>query len=135
SIIKSADFDVFSGESDKLLRQIEGNIELTPPPGLPGAPDSVHVDFKLTFGNVNEPQTISAPSNAQPLSTLLQQLGISPSGLGAALQGGLGSGGALPQTGGSPTAPSGSSSQAYLQCIQQATDQSALQRCSDLLTQ
>jgi hypothetical protein len=134
-IIKSADFDVFSGESDKLLRQFEGKIELTPPPGLPGAPDSVTVDFKLTLTDVNAPQTISAPSNAQPLGTLLQQFGINANQLGGALSGGLGGGGALPQTGGSPTPPSSSSSQAYLQCLSQASGQAALQQCASLLQQ
>jgi hypothetical protein len=134
-VIKSADFDIFSGESDKLLREIEANVDLTPPPGTPGAPSSVTLDFKLTFSDVNQPQTISAPSSSQPLSTLLQQFGIDPNQLGGALRGGLGSGGALPQSGGSPTPPSNSSSQAYLQCLSQAQGQAALQQCASLLNQ
>jgi hypothetical protein len=134
-IIKSADFDIFSGESDKILRELEANVELTPPSGTPGAPSSVNVDFKLTFSDVNQTQSISAPSSSQPLSTLLQQFGINPDQIGGALRGGIGSGGALPQSGGPPTPPSGSSSQAYLQCIQQAQGQAALQQCARLLGQ
>jgi hypothetical protein len=134
-IIKSADFDIYSGETDKLLRRIGAKIELTPPAGAPGAPDSVTLQFELTFGGINQPQTISAPANPRPLSQLLQQLGISPSSLGGALRGGLGSSGALPQTGGPTTAPSNSATQAYLQCLSQAQGQSALQKCASLLGQ
>jgi hypothetical protein len=132
-IIKSADFDIFSGETDKLLRRLGAKIELTPPAGAPGAPDSVTLEFELTFADVNQPQTVNAPDNPRPLSQLLQQLGLSPSALGGALRGGLGSSGALPETGGSTTAPSNSSSQAYLQCLSQAEGQSALQECAKLL--
>jgi hypothetical protein len=132
-IIQSADFDVYSGETDKVMRRLGAKIELKPPAGAPGAPDSVTVEFELTLADVNQPQTISAPANAQPLSQLLQQLGLSPSALGGALRGGLGSSGALPQTGGSTTPPSNSASQAYLQCLQQANGQSALQQCANLL--
>jgi hypothetical protein len=135
SIIQTADFDIYSGESDKILRRIGAKLELKPPEGAPGAPDSVTLEFELTFADVNQPQTISAPDNAQPLSQLLQQLGISPDALGGALRGGLGSSGALPQTGGPTTPPSSSDSQAYLQCLQQAQGQSALQQCAGLLGQ
>jgi hypothetical protein len=132
SIIQSAEFDIFSGESDDLLRKLEAKLELNPPPGTAGAPDSVQLELSLTIGNVNEPQTISAPSGAQPLSGLLQQLGIDPSQLGGALRGGLGGGG-LPQSGGSAAPPSGGASQAYLQCLQQAQGADAVQQCAELL--
>lgn len=133
SIIRSADFDIYSGESDNLLRKIDANLELTPPAGTAGAPDSVTLEVSLTISEVNEPQTISAPSGAQPLANLLQQFGIDPSQLGGALRGGLGSGGALPQSGGSQTAPSGGASQAYLQCLQQAQGEAAVTECAQLL--
>jgi hypothetical protein len=90
------------------------------------------MELSLTISDVNEPQTISAPSGAQPLSGLLQQLGIDPSRLGGALRGGLGGGG-LPQSGGSPAPPSGGASQAYLQCLQQAQGAEAVQQCAELL--
>jgi hypothetical protein len=133
SIIKSADFDVYSGESDDLLRKIDANLELTPPAGTAGAPDSVTLELSLTISDVNEPQTISAPTGAQPLANLLQQFGIDPSQLGGALRGGLGAGGALPQSGGSQAAPSGDASQAYLQCLQQAQGEAAISECAQLL--
>ena len=130
--IQSADFDVYTGETDKILRRFKGSIELKPKPA-PGAPDSVDIDFDLTFADVNKPQTVHAPSNAQPLSNLLNQFGISPSALGQSLRGSLGAGGALPQSGGSTTAPSNGATQAYLNCIQQAKGQAALQQCANLL--
>jgi hypothetical protein len=133
SIIKSAEFDIYSGESDNLLRKIDANLELTPPAGTAGAPGSVALEVSLTISDVNEPQTISAPSGAQPLANLLQQFGIDPSQLGGALRGGLGAGGALPQSGGSQTAPSGGASQAYLQCLQQAQGEAAVTECAQLL--
>jgi hypothetical protein len=132
SVIESADFDIYSGASDDLLRKLDATIELTPPEGTAGV-QSVAVELSLTISDVNEPQTISAPSGAQPLANLLQQLGIDPSQLGGALRGGLGEGGALPQSGGSQTAPSGGASQAYLQCLQQAQGEDALAECAQLL--
>jgi hypothetical protein len=134
-LVKSADIDVFSGEDDRLLRKLEAKLELQPPAGTAGAPDSVTVELELTLSDVNQPQTIEAPADAQPLAPLLQQLGIDPSLLGSALRGGLGSGGALPQAGGSPTPPSNSASSAYLDCLAKAKGQAALQQCASLLGQ
>jgi hypothetical protein len=130
--IKTADFDVYSGTDDDLLRKLSATIEITPPEGTAGSPDSLNVDFSLTFSDVNESQSISAPTDTQPLTDLLQQFGIDPSQLGGALRGGLGSGG-LPQSGGSTAPPSSSASQAYLQCLQTAQGQAGLAQCAELL--
>ena len=59
--------------------------------------------------------------------------GSTPAQLGGALRGGLGAGGALPQAGGSPAAPSGGASQAYLECLQQAQGAGGRQQCAQLL--
>ena len=74
----------------------------TPPAGTPGSPDSVSLDFSITFSDVNEAQSISAPTGAKPLADLLGQFGIDPSQLGGALRGGVGS---LPQSGGTTAPP------------------------------
>jgi hypothetical protein len=135
-IIETADFDFFTGKDDNLLRKVEADIELNPP-DLPDSPDSVQVDFSLTLSNVNQPQTISAPANPQPFSELLKRLPTSPSQLGVGAgfpQGGVENGGALPETGGSTTAPENSAIEAYQQCLSQAAGQEALQKCADLLT-
>jgi hypothetical protein len=134
--IQSGDVDVNTGETDKLLRRLGLAFTLKPPPGTPGAPDSLEFHFQLNLADVNKPQTIQAPASSQPLTAAaLQRLGINPAILGGALRGGLGSGGALPQSGGSTTAPSTSAAQAYEQCLAQARGVQALQRCAALLGQ
>jgi hypothetical protein len=131
-VIQSGDVDVNSGESDKLLRRLQLSFDLKPPAGTPGAPDSLTFDMQLNLADVNKPQTIPAPANAQPLENLLRQHGIN---LGNALRGGLGSSGALPESGGSTKAPSGSAIDAYRRCLSQASGSAALQQCANLLTQ
>jgi hypothetical protein len=131
-VIQSGDVDVNSGESDKLLRRLELSFDLKPPAGTPGAPDSLTFKMQLNLADVNKPQTIQAPANAQPLENLLRQRGIN---LGNALRGGLGSSGALPESGGSTAAPSSSAIEAYRQCLSQASGSAALQRCANLLGQ
>ena len=66
---------------------------------------------------------------------MLRRLGINPSVLGGGLRGGLGTGGALPESGGPTAPPSASATQAYQQCLSQATGVAALQRCANLLAQ
>jgi hypothetical protein len=129
--IKTADFDVYSGTDDDLLRKISAQLEIEPPAGTPGSPDSVSLDFSITFSDVNEGQSISAPTGAKPLADLLGQFGIDPSQLGGALQGGLGGG--VTQSGGTTTPPTSGASQAYLQCLQSAQGAEALQQCDELL--
>ncbi len=134
-VIQSGTIDVNTGEDDKLLRRFQVSADLKPPAGTPGGPDSLSIDFQLNFADVNKPQTIHAPANAQPLSNLFQKLGINQGQLGNALRGGLGTSGALPESGGSTKAPSASATQAYQQCLSQASGQAALQQCANLLAQ
>jgi hypothetical protein len=131
--VQAAEFDVYSGESDRVLRRLTGTLDLEPQEDTPGAPESVTLDFELTIGSVNEPQTVQAPSATQPLSALFEQLGIDPSQIGSSLRGGLQSGGALPETGGSTTAPSADATEAYTRCLSEAEGQAELQQCAELL--
>jgi hypothetical protein len=136
NIVQSGDIDVNSGENDKLLRRLAVSFDLKPPPGTPGAPDSLTFDLELNLADVNKPQNIQAPANAQPLTaSALRSLGVDPSQLGGALRGGLGTSGALPESGGSTAAPSTSATQAYQQCLSQAAGVDALQQCANLLGQ
>lgn len=131
--IQSGEVDVNSGETDKLLRRLGLEFTLKPPPGTPGAPDSIDVHLQLNLADVNKPQNIRAPANAQPLTAAaLRGLGISPSVLGGALRSGVGT---VPESGGSTAAPSGSAVQSYNQCLSQASGVAALQRCAALLGQ
>lgn len=129
-IVKSADFDIYSGTDDDLLRKIDASLELQPPAGTPGALNVLHVDFSLTLSGLGGDQEISAPEGAEPLATLLSQFGIDASQLGGALQGGLGGG--APPAGGSPSGPSGGSTGDYIKCLQTATGAAEIQACADL---
>jgi hypothetical protein len=133
--IESGEIDVNSGEDDKLLRRMQLDFELKPSEGTPGAPESVDVFFQLNLAAVNQPQTITAPSSAQPLKPLLDRYGIDLGNLGSALRGGLGTGGALPESGGTTTPPSSSAILRYQECISQASGAAALQKCAALLGQ
>ncbi len=135
SVIKSGNIDVYSGETDKHLRRLQISFDLKPPAGTPGAPTSLSFNLQLNVANVNKPQTITAPASSEPLRNLIQRTGLNLGRLGGALRGGIGTSGALPESGGSTTAPSASATQAYEQCLSQATDQAALQRCAGLLGQ
>jgi hypothetical protein len=128
STIRSGEVDVNSGETDKLLRRIGLEFDLKPPPGTPGAPDSLDVHFQLNLADVNKPQNIRAPANAQPLTAAaLQRIGLDPSLLGGS--------GVVPESGGSTAPPSPSAAEAYQQCLSQASGVEALQRCAELLGQ
>jgi hypothetical protein len=129
--IQSGQIDVNTGEDDKLLRRIELALTLKPPPGTPGAPESLDLHLQLNLADVNKPQNIQAPANAQPLTAAaLRQLGVSPSVLGGS---GSGAGASLPESGGSTAPPSQSATQAYQQCLSQAAGVAALQQCAGLL--
>src|SRR3954453_9781419 len=134
-VVKTGDIDVYSGVDDKLLRRFQIHVDLKPPAGTPGAPESLSVDIQLNFADVNNPETFTAPANTKPLGDLFQSLGVSPGQLGGALRGGLGTSGALPESGGSTAPPSASGVQAYEQCLSQASGSAELQKCAALLTQ
>ncbi|MDP9188653.1 MAG: hypothetical protein M3O25_05320 [Actinomycetota bacterium] len=130
-IIESAEFDLYTGSDDDILRKLEASLELSPST-IEGSPDSVTLDFAITLSELNEPQEIAAPADAQPLQGLLDQFGVDPGSLGD-LGAGLGSGGELPQAGGSAGTPGSGASQAYLECLQTASGAAALQQCAALL--
>ncbi len=125
SAIKTASIDVYSGTSDKLLRKLDLNLAIEPPEDTNSQVSSVDANFSVTLSDVNEPQTITAPSGAKPLSDLLSQFGINLP-LGA-----LGAGADAAPTSQLPGV--GGSSQAYTDCFKNATTPSDLQECAQKL--
>jgi hypothetical protein len=125
--IDDVELGLYVGKDDDLFHGFDLTVD---------APDG-SLDVEARIGDVNQPQTVAAPQNVQPLDALLQNLGVDPSALNQALgQLGAASGGAggdLPQAGGPPTAPSSGDTEAYLQCIQEAQGAAALQQCQALL--
>jgi len=83
--VKSAHVDVYVGDDD-IVRQISAQLKLEPQNGGSG-PKSIEIDLDLKLTEVNEEQTISAPSSAKPLSRLFLKLGINPIELLGLLQG------------------------------------------------
>jgi hypothetical protein len=104
--VRSATFDFFTGKDDKRLRKLVLDVALT----------TGHIRLTLQYDHLDEPQDISAPADAKPLT-----------GLGALLQGAA-SGGSQ------PAAPAGSANERYLQCVQQAgQDIAKYQACAKYL--
>ena len=128
SFVKSATIDIYSGKDDHILRKLELKASIAPPGGVGGL-TSVDVDLAVGLNEVNQQQTISAPSGAKPLSDLLKKLGtnINPS----VLSGIPGLGGAVPSVPGAGSSAGGSAQQAQqlLQCVNQAgSDVGAINR-------
>ena len=133
--IKTAHFDIYSGQDDHILRRMTIDIGIQPPTGNV---NSLDLTFDLTIGKVNESQTISAPSNAKPLTDLLSQLGVSPSqlgglgSLGVPGSGILGKGTPSSPPSGTPSGASSGAAQKYLQCVAKAGSAADLQKCQSL---
>ena len=121
SAIKDASIDVYSGTDDHLLRKLAVTLSIAPPASSGATVSSVDLDFSVTLSDVNQPQTITAPSNAKPLSDLLGQLGI------PGLPGAGGTGG-FTFPGGSSSGGAGGSA-AVQKCIGQATTPEEAQKC------
>jgi hypothetical protein len=139
SAIKTAHFDIYSGQDDHILRRISIDIGVQPPSNT--GVDKLDANFEVTLGKVNEPQTISAPTNAKPFSDLLQQLGVSGSQLGSlgalGLGAGSGSSATTPGSGTSVTPSGGGASSAqtqkYLTCVSKAASAADIQACNSLV--
>jgi hypothetical protein len=130
--VKTAHFDIYSGNDDHILRRLTITLGVEPPSG---STSKVDVSFDFVLGDVNQSQTIEAPSNPKPFSELLQSLGVPSSALGQLGSLGLGaSGSGSSGSSGSSGAGSATSQQAqkYLQCVSQAASAADLQQCQSL---
>lgn len=75
--VSSAHVDVYTGEGDHLLRRLELTAAVTATPQTRAALNGLqraNATLKLEFTDLNEPQSISAPSNVEPASKLLPAL-------------------------------------------------------------
>ncbi len=136
--VKESTLDIYSSTDDNRLQKLTAQVVFDPPAGTATGEDPINIDFSLAFSDLGEPQTVTAPTSAKPLSELLQRYGLD---LGGALPGGVGGGGAGGGAGGGgagggaaapvPTPPSGGASQEYLDCLSQARGQDAIQACAE----
>lgn len=121
--VKGAHVDVYTGKDDKILRKMDIKLNVDAGGGKSGT-------LALTVGlaDVNQPQTVTAPTNAKPFSELQSAL----SGL---LGGATGLGGS--SSGGSSSSASPSASpqaQAYLTCVQKAKTEAQRSACLSKLS-
>jgi hypothetical protein len=128
--VKQANVDVWTGKDDHTLRKISLALSIQPKSSGNG-PKSATVSLSFELDDLNQPQTISAPTATKPLSELLGQLqGLLGGALGGA--GGLGSAGA---GGSAPGAGASAKVDKYAKCLQQANgDATKMQSCQSLLT-
>jgi hypothetical protein len=131
--LRQPHFDVWTGSDDKTLRKLAISLVL-PVTGqfssLLGGLSSARISLTMQYADLNQPQTIAAPSTVAPYSQFQAKL----RGFLSALQGGLG--GSLGSTGSSSSGSSSSSSavSSYAQCLQKAgQDLSKAQQCASLL--
>jgi hypothetical protein len=136
--VKKAHASVYVGEDDNIVRKVTADLTVEPK-----GDEKVELEFELAIGEVNEEQSISAPSGAKPLEQLFNKIGINPLEL---LEGGSGGLGGLLEgiEGGSGSGSEGSSgadevevpdlkeSEAYLECLQEVESASDLQDCANL---
>jgi hypothetical protein len=154
--VESLTFDVYSGTEDRLLRGLDLDLTIDPsaiPEASAEGLTSITGGLSFRIGAVNEPQTIEAPTDAQPLDDLLSQYGLSTADLEAQLGamsslglGGTGStdlgGGGFGDLGGDDLGGGfggggggggGSTGDAYADCILESTSNNPFKECEDLL--
>lgn len=148
--IKNPRFDVWTGNNDKTIRKLQVGLTL-PVTGqistLLGGLASADIGLSMEYADLNQPQTIAAPTSVQPYSQFQTKLRTFEQGIQSALtnpSGTTGSGASSGSTGASSGSSGSSSSggsgtsskyQAYSQCIQAAgSDISKMQQCAPLLT-
>ena len=126
--IKDLSVEIYTGKDDTTLRRMVVNMGVDAPDSGSGATSgTLSLDFQLL--DLNEDQTIEAPSDAKPFNDLLGQLG------------GLGLGGAGSSGSGSSSSGSGSGGASaedlkkYSDCVTAAgSDTAKAQKCADLLS-
>ncbi|MBV9915003.1 MAG: hypothetical protein JO153_00770 [Solirubrobacterales bacterium] len=141
--VKSPSVDVWTGRDDKMLRKLSVSLTL-PVSGqvatLIGGAASARIAMNLQYDNLNQPQTITAPTTTRPISELTTKLQSLLAAVQAATTGSASGTGASSTSGASGSAQSGSAqtganSSAYLKCLQAAgQDVGKLQQCAGLVS-
>lgn len=128
-VIEKAHVDLYVGDDD-IVRRLDAELTIAPPDA---ANEKVELELELTLSGVNEEQSFSSPSDAEPLEALFQELGVDPLKLLEAGQGGDLGGLLEGITGGSPSGGSGGSGgDAFTECLQNAQTPADLQKCASL---
>jgi hypothetical protein len=143
--IRHPSVDVWTGTNDKTIRRL--TVALTVPvsgnlSSQLGGLRSADIGLTLQYSNVNQPQTITAPTTVRPFSEFQRKVATFMQGVQGATAGVLGGAGTSGGTsgGGTSSGSAGTSTgsaanvQKYSQCIQQAAgDVAKMQKCASLL--
>jgi hypothetical protein len=135
-IVKNPKIDIYVGKGDNRIRRLSVKIDFQIPSAqqaqFQGAQGGT-LSFQIDFAKVGQPQTVTAPANARPLSELQQQLG--GLGLGGVGGSGSGSGGSSGGSGSGGSTPTPAQLDKYSKCLQAAnpSDTAAIQQCAKLL--
>lgn len=139
--VKNPRFDLWTGNSDKTLRRL--TVALTVP--VSGATStqlgglrSADIGLSMQYGDVNQPQTIAAPTTVRPYSEFtskVQSFVQSLQGsLGSSLLPGSSSSSGSGSSSGSSSSGTSSKIQRYSSCVTAAgSDVSKMQRCASIL--
>jgi hypothetical protein len=138
--VKNASFDLWTGSQDHTIRKLTVTATLPVTGTLStelGGMTSAKLSFGLTYSDIGQPQTVTAPTSSKPYSqftTRLQAIVLEIEELAV----GVTSGTSTSTTSGSGTtgssAGSGSTDSAYSQCVSAAGSSVAkLQKCAALL--
>jgi hypothetical protein len=134
--VKSSSVDVYSGESDRILRRLTVRVDLDVPVEARSSVAGLStgtIKFDLLLADVNKNQSISAPTGAtKPLSELLNRFGLGGLTAGSGSSAGSGSTTTTPST----TTVTPSASKKYLDCLTKAgQDLTEVQKCAALVGQ
>jgi hypothetical protein len=138
--VQNPAFDVWTGKSDKTVRRMTIRVTLPVAGQLStelGGMRSAQIGLTMQYTNLNQPQTISAPTTVRPYTEFTSKLRT----FLTAIEGGLAGTGATnptaPSTGsGSGTGSSGTTTRVekYSQCIASAHgDVGKMQKCASLI--
>ncbi len=140
--VQNPSFDVWTGKSDKTIRKLAIGLTL-PVTGqistLLGGLRSADIALTMQYANLNQPQTIAAPTSVKPFNqfaTKLRGFLTTVQGSLSGVSGAGGSGSTAPSTSTPSTGSSATSSnvQAYSQCIVNAhNDVAKMQQCASLI--
>jgi hypothetical protein len=147
SAIKNPSVDIWTGTSDKTIRRLQLTLTL-PVTGTAsselGGMKSADIGLTMQYSDLNQPQTIKAPTTVKPFTQFQSKLNAFVQALQGAAAGAIGSSGTSSggasssgSTGGTGSGTStgaGSNVAQYSQCIQKAgTDVAKMQKCASLL--
>jgi hypothetical protein len=137
--VKNPSFDVWTGSADKTVRKLQVRLTLPVTGKLSsslGGLSSADVGLSIQYAELNQPQTIQAPTTVRPFSEFAAQLRAFLASAQGTISGGSAISGAAGTTATSPSATAGAPSkvQRYSQCLQAVgQDVSKMQRCAALL--